>query len=75
MSNTESPATVCAVCGKDIINLPGVSHLFHEGRSFSLCCPVCIQMFQRAPARFASGERPASIVDELISELKWAPKT
>ncbi len=71
MSNAESPDTTCAVCDKDLTNATGVAHIYHEGRRFALCCPVCVQLFQRAPARFASGERPQTIVEELVSDLKW----
>lgn len=71
MNVDESPETCCAVCGKDVSTAAGVTHLYHAGRRFSLCCPMCMQMFQRAPGRFASGERPQSIVEDLIQELKW----
>jgi hypothetical protein len=30
-----------------------------------------MDLFQRAPARFASGERPQTVVEELLSEMKW----
>jgi hypothetical protein len=71
MNIDESPDTCCAVCSKDVSHVPGVVHLYHEGRRFTLCCPMCIEMFQRAPARFASGERPQSVVEDLIEEIKW----
>lgn len=61
----------CAVCGKELINTSGVAHLYHEGKPFSLCCPMCMDLFQRAPARFASGERPQVVLEELLSEMKW----
>lgn len=69
--SSEDPKEVCAVCGKDLSNSSGVSHLYHDGRRFSLCCPMCMQLFQRAPARFARGERPQTIVEELMAEMKW----
>jgi len=71
MNLDESPDTCCAVCGKDVSHVPGVTHLYHDSRRFALCCPMCVEMFQRAPARFASGERPQSVVDDLINEIKW----
>ena len=61
----------CAVCGKDVGNTSGVAHIYREGRSFALCCPLCIDLFQRAPKRFASGERPQTIVEELLADMKW----
>ncbi len=71
MSSNESTDTACAVCEKDLANTFGVAHIYHEGRRFALCCPVCVQLFQRAPDRFAKGERPQTIVQELVAELKW----
>lgn len=64
----------CAVCGKDLANTGGVAHLYHDGKPFPLCCPVCMDLFQRAPARFASGERPQTILDELLAEMQWKEK-
>ena len=70
--NLDEPKDLCCtVCGKDISNAAGIAHLYHDGRRFALCCPMCIAMFERAPARFASGERPQTIVEELIAETKW----
>ncbi len=71
MSPDASTDTICAVCSNDLVSATGVAHIYHEGRRFALCCPVCVQLFQRAPARFASGERPQTIVEELVSDLKW----
>ena len=71
MSLDESSDGNCIVCSKDLSNASGVAHLYHEGRRFSLCCPMCVQMFQRAPGRFARGETPKTLVEELLDEIKW----
>ncbi len=68
----DSPVTEsCVVCGKSTEGNTGTVHLYHDGRRFTLCCPMCMQLFQRAPARFARGEHPQTIVEELIAEMKW----
>ncbi len=61
----------CVVCGKEISGALGTAHLYHDGRRFALCCPTCVEMFSRAPARFASGEHPMTIVQELLDNLRW----
>jgi hypothetical protein len=33
-----------------------------------------MDLFQRAPKRFASGERPKTIVEELFAEIQWKDK-
>lgn len=71
MSDEATGTEACVVCGKPAEGGRDFSHLYHEGRRFALCCPLCIQLFQRAPARFASGESPKSLVEELLDELKW----
>lgn len=70
--NSKNPSDeACAVCGKELTPNSGASHVYIGGRRFSLCCPMCLDLFQRAPARFASGEKPRTIVDELLDDLKW----
>lgn len=71
MSTENTGNEACAVCGKSAEGSPSFSHLYHERRRFALCCPVCVQMFQRAPDRFARGESPKTIMEELLDELKW----
>ncbi len=71
MNPDESSDGNCLVCGKDLNGASGVAHLYHEGRRFSLCCPMCVQMFQRAPGRFARGENPMTLMEELLAEIKW----
>lgn len=61
----------CTVCGNVATGGRQFARLYHEGVAFPLCCPMCIDLFQRAPARFASGERRETMLEELIAELKW----
>jgi hypothetical protein len=72
----ESPAVspadgLCAVCGKVIDRNGGLARIYHQGRSFTLCCPLCLQMFQRARDRFIRGERPQSVVEDLLDQIRW----
>ena len=71
MSDEGTGSEVCTVCGKPADGQLGFSHLYHGGRRFALCCPLCFQLFQRAPDRFARGENPKTLVEELLEELKW----
>ena len=71
MSDEGTGSETCTVCGKLAAGGSGFSHLYHAGRRFALCCPMCVQMFQRAPDRFASGENPKTLLEELLDEMKW----
>jgi hypothetical protein len=61
----------CAVCGKPADGGRGFSHIYHDGHPFSLCCPMCIDLFQRAPNRFARGERRETILEDLLEQIRW----
>ena len=61
----------CIVCGKSTEGTGSFAHLYHEGRRFALCCPMCLQMFERARDRFARGDRPQSLIDELLEKITW----
>jgi hypothetical protein len=67
---TESDET-CAVCGNVAVGGRRFSRLYHQGKAFPLCCPMCIDVFQRAPDQIAAGERPRSVLQDTIEELKW----
>lgn len=71
MSDDSTREETCAVCGKSTDGNSGTAHLYHDGRRFALCCPMCLDLFQRAPARFASGERPQTLLQQKIEEIKW----
>jgi hypothetical protein len=71
MNEQSESEETCAVCGNESTGGRRFSRLYHNGRLFPLCCPMCIDMFQRAPERFARGEVPRSVLDDLIAELKW----
>jgi len=71
MNLDERSEDKCVVCEKDVTGVAGTAHVYRDGRRFSLCCPTCLQMFQRAPDRFTSGERPRTVVEELLRDLDW----
>lgn len=59
----------CIVCGKSTEGTAGFAHLYHDGRRCALCCPMCLQLFERAPDRFARGDRPQSLIEELMQQM------
>jgi len=61
----------CTVCGNTAAGGRRFSRLYHSGKAFPLCCPMCIDIFQRAPERIASGDRPRSVLEDLVEKLKW----
>ena len=71
MSADSTRDEICTVCGKSTAGNPGTAHLYHDGRRFALCCPICLDLFQRAPARFASGEHPQTLLQQMLEERKW----
>ena len=61
----------CIVCGKSVEGDREFAHRYHGGQRFTLCCPMCLQMFEQAPGRFAQGDRPQTLLQQLIDEIKW----
>lgn len=61
----------CTVCGNVPVGSRRFARLYHQGVPFSLCCPMCIDLFQRAPERFARGERPQTVLADLVEDLRW----
>ena len=46
----EVPA--CAVCGKNVQNGGGFARLKSGERMLELCCPLCLETFQKNPAPY-----------------------
>ena len=72
----ESPETksvdgLCAVCGKATDRSGSLARVYHQGRAHVLCCPLCVQLFQRGRDRFARGERPQTVVEDLLDQIRW----
>ena len=62
MSADPGSDETCIVCGKSADGDRGFAHRYHDGRCFAVCCPMCLQMFERASDRFARGDRPQTLV-------------
>jgi YHS domain-containing protein len=43
--------TQCQVCGKGLKQGEQYSKLPYEGRTYYVCCPICMAAFQKDPAR------------------------
>jgi hypothetical protein len=44
----------CAVCGKNVENGGGFVRINHGERMVDLCCPLCLETFQKDPAPFVN---------------------
>ncbi|MBA3849859.1 MAG: hypothetical protein C0502_07670 [Opitutus sp.] len=71
MNSDDRAEEQCAVCGKGLAGVAGTIRVYHDSRRFALCCPLCLDLFQRAPARFARGEKPQTVIEDLLDQLKW----
>lgn len=40
----------CAVCGKNVTHGGGFSRVNHKGTMVDLCCPLCLETFQKDPS-------------------------
>ena len=46
--------THCLVCGKSVDQGGGMAHFNVEGRMIALCCPLCIETFEKNPQHYLS---------------------
>lgn len=51
---SESSEDYCVVCGKPARGISGYSRLLHEDRMYALCCPLCMETFQKKPDYYAA---------------------
>lgn len=45
---------LCLVCGKSVEHGGGMCHFKVEDQMVALCCPLCIETFQKNPKRYLS---------------------
>ena len=43
---------ICIVCGKSVLQGGGMCSIKVEDRMIALCCPLCIETFNRDPKRY-----------------------
>ena len=65
----EAPA--CAVCGKNVQGGGGFARLKHGERMVELCCPLCLETFQKDPDPYVKRMQRIDYFREL-SELQRA---
>jgi hypothetical protein len=63
----DSTDETCVVCGKSVGGGRGYAHLQFSGRTFALCCPLCLETFQKNPDYY-------DIVREAAQALRPAGK-
>lgn len=61
----------CIVCEKILSGDSAAAHRYHDGHRFTLCCPMCLRIFEQAPDRFARGDRPETLLQKLIDDIQW----
>jgi hypothetical protein len=54
MESTESFDKQCLVCGKNVENGGGLCHLKVGDNMIALCCPLCIETYEKSPERYAT---------------------
>jgi ribosomal protein L24E len=47
-----SDTEACAVCGKNVRAGGGFARVNRDGRMIELCCPLCLETFQRDPTPY-----------------------
>ena len=59
--NLYGPDDRCAVCGKTISGGRGFAHLKHSGEWITLCCPLCMETFDKSPLAYVNRKKVRKI--------------
>jgi hypothetical protein len=49
---SENNAETCVVCGKGVQGGAGFSRVNHGGNMVNLCCPLCLETFEKDPTPY-----------------------
>ncbi len=50
----QNEAPSCVVCGKNVERGGGFARINHKGLMVNLCCPLCLETFQKDPERYTA---------------------
>ncbi len=50
----QNEAPSCAVCGKNVQRGGGFARINHKGLMVNLCCPLCLETFQKDPEPYTA---------------------
>ena len=50
----QDPVEACVVCGKNVEHGGGFARINHQGTMVNLCCPQCMEMFEKDPQPYMS---------------------
>lgn len=66
--STETPEwdAVCAVCGKSVDHGGGLSHMKFEDAMIALCCPLCIETFNKDPKPYLRRRGVRKLADDAL---------
>lgn len=63
----------CVVCGKNVERGGGFARVNHKGIMVNLCCPHCLETFQKDPEPFVARLRKVFEYRELKKLIKQPP--
>lgn len=58
----DSQGESCIVCGKNVENGRGMAHVRQEEIMVALCCPLCMETFQKDPRHYTAKARARRIL-------------
>ena len=51
----------CTVCGKSMDEKDAYAKPTHRNHTYHICCPICLQLFQRNRERYTSGKKDDTV--------------
>ena len=60
----------CVVCGKSVEGGRGYARIKHGERMVALCCPLCLESFQKAPQDYLRQQETANELRAIYKALR-----
>lgn len=51
---SQNAAETCVVCGKNVASGGGFARINHRGIMVNLCCPLCLEAFEKDPSPYTA---------------------
>lgn len=58
----------CIVCGKSVEHGGGMCHIEVEGHMAAICCPLCMEAFNKNPENYVRRQEVRTIVGEALGD-------
>jgi hypothetical protein len=71
----QNEGEACVVCGKGLRRDEALAHMHHEGQRFPICCPLCLEAWEKDPKPYIQRLAKRALLRELRKSGAMPPPT